>query len=238
MAGRIAYYGNIVSNGLVLYLDAANKASYPRSGNIWYDLSGYKNNCTLNATNPPVYEDANRWFKFTATSSTRATIPSNSTLNFGTGDFTVLHFSQHPLAGNTTGGCVLFKGARFDANRAGWLVTSHAGTPLYNAISNGSSRIEMALFPNISTFSLGLYGMMRSNGVMYAINNGVLSTGQTNYGSFTGNVDSADDVSVGYNPVYGTFWNGSISNILLYNKALSQQSLTQINNALKIRFGI
>jgi len=38
---------NIVTNGLVLYLDAANKISYPGSGTTWQDLSGRGNNGTL-----------------------------------------------------------------------------------------------------------------------------------------------------------------------------------------------
>jgi len=47
----------IVSNGLVLYLDAANNKSYPRTGTTWYDLSGNNNNGTL--TNGPTFNSAN-----------------------------------------------------------------------------------------------------------------------------------------------------------------------------------
>lgn len=39
---------HIVTDGLVLYLDAANPKSYPGSGNIWYDLSKNGINATLN----------------------------------------------------------------------------------------------------------------------------------------------------------------------------------------------
>jgi hypothetical protein len=35
------------SDGLVLYLDAANSASYSGSGNTWYDLSGNSNKATF-----------------------------------------------------------------------------------------------------------------------------------------------------------------------------------------------
>jgi prepilin-type N-terminal cleavage/methylation domain-containing protein len=37
----------IVTNGLVLNLDAGNPASYPGTGNTWFDLSGNNNNGTL-----------------------------------------------------------------------------------------------------------------------------------------------------------------------------------------------
>ena len=57
MAGRIAYYGNIVRDGLVLLLDAAKKDSYPGSGTLWRDISGNGNNGTL--TNGPTFNSNN-----------------------------------------------------------------------------------------------------------------------------------------------------------------------------------
>ena len=46
-------YSPIVTNGLVLCLDAFNTRSYPGSGSIWYDASGNGNNGTL--YNTPTY---------------------------------------------------------------------------------------------------------------------------------------------------------------------------------------
>ena len=54
MAGRIAYYGGIVTNGLVLDLDAAKRDSYPGSGTTWNDISGNVNKGTL--TNGPTFD--------------------------------------------------------------------------------------------------------------------------------------------------------------------------------------
>jgi len=45
--GKSAFQPNIVTNGLVLNLDAINPNSYPQSGTIWYDTSGNNNNGTL-----------------------------------------------------------------------------------------------------------------------------------------------------------------------------------------------
>ena len=50
------YNPRVVTNGLVLHLDAANIRSYPGSGTAWTDLSGQGNNGTL--TNGPTF-DAN-----------------------------------------------------------------------------------------------------------------------------------------------------------------------------------
>ena len=44
MSGRIAYYGNIVKDGLVLDLDAAIMGSYPKTGSTWFDISNNGNN--------------------------------------------------------------------------------------------------------------------------------------------------------------------------------------------------
>jgi hypothetical protein len=53
MATRYNYTGGIVTNGLVLNLDAAKTDSYPGTGTTWRDLSGNSNNGTL--TNGPTF---------------------------------------------------------------------------------------------------------------------------------------------------------------------------------------
>lgn len=45
------YSPKIVTDGLVMYLDAANPRSYPRSGTAWNDISG--NNITGTLTDGP-----------------------------------------------------------------------------------------------------------------------------------------------------------------------------------------
>ncbi len=53
MATRYNYTGGIVTNGLVLNLDAAKVDSYPGTGTTWRDISGNNNNGTL--TNGPTF---------------------------------------------------------------------------------------------------------------------------------------------------------------------------------------
>ncbi len=52
MAGHAA--PNIVENGLVFYVDAANSRSYPRSGTTWFDIIN-SNNGTLASS--PTFEN-------------------------------------------------------------------------------------------------------------------------------------------------------------------------------------
>lgn len=51
------YSPKIVTDGLVLYLDAANSTSYPSSGNTWYDIS--KNEYVGTLTNTPSFDSQN-----------------------------------------------------------------------------------------------------------------------------------------------------------------------------------
>jgi len=48
---------NIIEDGLVLHLDAADRQSYPGSGTVWKDLSGNGNDGTL--TNGPTFDSGN-----------------------------------------------------------------------------------------------------------------------------------------------------------------------------------
>lgn len=48
---------NVITNGLVLWLDAASTVSYSGSGTTWRDLSGQGNNSTL--TNGPTFSSTN-----------------------------------------------------------------------------------------------------------------------------------------------------------------------------------
>ena len=53
----LSHSPSIVTDGLVLCLDAANPRSYPGSGTSWLDLSGQGNNGTL--TNGPIFSSSN-----------------------------------------------------------------------------------------------------------------------------------------------------------------------------------
>jgi hypothetical protein len=53
----VNYSPKIITDGLVLYLDAANTRSYPGSGTVWSDLSRGGNNGTLR--NGPTFNSGN-----------------------------------------------------------------------------------------------------------------------------------------------------------------------------------
>lgn len=221
------------TNGLVLFLDSSNVNSYKGSGLNWYDLSPEGNHCLLDATHPPIFNTSTKNFQFLAINQNKAVIPNNSTLNFGTGDFTILHYSEHPISGGDIGS-VLYKGARFDVPKQGWIVTAHAGVGLYQVISDGLQQLEMWFpFAVTTTFTKGFYGLMRRGGLLYCIYNGVALTYVPTNGSQSTdqvmNIDSSDDITIGYNALYNSGWNGNISNIIIYNRGLSNEELSNLN---------
>lgn len=78
----------IITNGLVLNLDAGNPASYSGSGTTWTDLSGNGNNGTL--VNSPTYNANNQGYLSFNGSNTYVDLPaSSSSFNVGSGDFTI-----------------------------------------------------------------------------------------------------------------------------------------------------
>jgi len=93
-------FGNqIITDGLVLYLDAGNPVSYPRSGTTWRDLSNNGNNFTL--TNSPIYQNSAIRFNLDGTINQYATCVNNTFGNFDTQNFTIEYVANFP---STNGG--------------------------------------------------------------------------------------------------------------------------------------
>jgi hypothetical protein len=77
---------DIITDGLVLCLDAGNRKSYSGSGNTWRDLSGRGNNGTL--TNGPTFNSSNGGSIVFDGSNDYAVISNSQSLNMGSKSFT------------------------------------------------------------------------------------------------------------------------------------------------------
>ena len=75
----VGYNPKIVTDGLVLCLDAANKKSYSGSGSVWRDLSGYDNHAYLNNIN---FLNKNKGIIKTIGTSDPIVIPDAPSLQF------------------------------------------------------------------------------------------------------------------------------------------------------------
>ena len=83
-----SYSPKIVTNGLVLCLDAANRRSYPGAGTAWTDLSGNNNHATL--INGPIFNNINTGnIIFDGTNDTSS---FGNVLNLRTNNFTLIQW--------------------------------------------------------------------------------------------------------------------------------------------------
>jgi len=141
-----AYSGpELVDDGLVLALDAANTRSYGGSGTTWTDISYRGNNGTL--TNGPVFtqEPSLEPFggagavSFDGTGDYLTTANSTSDFSFGTGDFTIEFWINSTQTTRTDP-----VGWNYSYNSAGWAgfifnLSSSGDMAWYE---NGNSRIS------------------------------------------------------------------------------------------------
>lgn len=229
-------YEPIVTSGLVLNLDAGFTPSYPKTGTTWYDLSGNGFNGTL--VNSPTYSSNEGGIITFDGTNDYAEIADATSLNFGTGGFTILMWvggiPSYPGSSKT----IIRKGSRFDGNVAGWSIV-WAGSPqdLYFIISSSTARLEGRTSPNggLNGWSgYKLIGAQRSGTSWNQINNTTVTT----LGTFSGDVNNTSPITISYNSQYATYLNQQVGMTLIYNRALSSAEITQVYNATKARYGL
>ena len=242
-------YPSVITNGLVLNLDAGFTPSYPRSQITWYDLSGNANNCTL--VNGPTYSTSQGGgIQFDATDD-YATIPDSNSLDlteltislwFNRGDILTLAAGDQQnffLKGNTgtaVGGDQINYSIQLFGPTGGGRYLCQAG-----ALGGGNVSVtppSQVLFAN-QWYNLVFTHVSTTAPIPYL--NGVKQTNWT--------VDGAS------NPIKPNTWraticgdvertiktatfNGIMSIVQLYNRALSETEVLQNWNALKGRFGL
>jgi len=208
------FYGpKIITNGLVLYLDAANRNSYPGSGTSWYDLSGNGNTATL--TNGPTFNSSNggsivfdgaddRVDSINVSSLTNMTIELWIYDTRSSGQRDILTY-------NGNSGAYTFNGTSFRTDGNG------LGGRLFNGVGN----------PPLNQWYRFCYV---KNNELYINQTMYTGTGSDNsYGTLSF-ANSRSDV--------GNLLNGRISSIKIYNRNLTSTEILQNYNATKSRFGL
>ena len=225
----------VVQSGLVLNLDAGASTSYPGSGTTWTDLSGNGNTGTL--TNGPTYSSAN----------------GGSIVFDGTNDYVTLgtpalmNGVQVPLTI-----CLWARANSFGGYNTLWGVySSVSGGQLYSLFrvdggtlryftsdSSGGFQYNGSLAPSTSVwnfYTVTVSGTLSSPSVTIYLN----SSSQTfSYSTLTSSPNLSLDFRIGSNSLGNELWNGNISNVMWYNRALTASEISQNFNALRGRFGI
>ena len=227
----IGYNPVIVTNGLVLCLDAANVKSYPGSGTTWTDLSGNGNNGTL--VNGVGYVGTNGGsLSFDGGNDY---VGTDYTATFQ--DFTLCAFVKANNPGGKFWENIVDS---YDIDSSDWCRIAFAdGKPSLEIDANS---VRSSVTSSQSASSNQWYNIIgvRNGTTGYLYINGVLDK----QNSVTGNVISADtdsqfvvgNISRPSTPNEG--WNGNIAQVSIYNRALTPQEIQQNFNALRGRFGI
>lgn len=220
---------NVVRNGLLLYLDAANKRSYPGSGSTWYDLSGHNKHATL--FNSPTFFNSYGGEIFFNGSSQYASCPS------GFADFTagitILAIVDPDTINNNERIIDFSNGAPSDslvmAMETPDKISNYftQGTTYNGGIGGVSGAVADS--PNIFTaISNGTNNFMYRNGTLI---------GQDTNSNLPLNVTRTINY-IGRSPFGGDpYYTGAMYALLIYNRGLSQSEVQQNFHAFRGRFG-
>jgi len=229
MAGRIAYLGNIATQGLVLNLDAAIKGSYPGTGTTWTDVSNNGNSGTL--TNGPTYSSDN--YGSIVFDGVDDYVITSQSQSFN--DFSICTFFKD---NSSTGYARIVDGRYID----GFWVGKDGSGPS-NKYGGGCKQISGFNFITLTAGQWHFVAMTRSGTTLTVYGDGIANTNVTTCGSGStalhlltvgATINDGDPV----NPAQRDWFKGNISSVQIYNRALSATEVLQNFNALRGRYGI
>lgn len=218
---------DIVTDGLVFLMDAANKNSYPGSGTAINDLTANNTNGTL--TNGPVFNSGKAGSIEFDAANDFILLPGASSLSVNYHTISSWNYSSN-------------------YNQYGFL---------FEKTTNGSVNTQYSLFLHPNTIYYRTYGLSWVNVTLSATNltnnawnnitvtydgsnkkiyiNGVLKITSAVTGTVTQNTTGTSIIGA-----YGTgqayFFNGKIAQTAIYNKALTADEILQNYNVTKKRF--
>lgn len=218
---------NVVLNGLVLFLDSADPASYTSGSTIWYDRSGRNNHITLfnDVTFVPIsqslyFDGTDAYGEMTLTS---ALLSSNSGIPFGDAPCTIQSWIRilscggpgtwvswgAAQTGNNTRSCYCDYGA-LNGAVSGSIGRWANHTAVYRG--NGTGYVTLAPYTSFN----------------YNINNALSAA--TVFSNALFNTD-VSNVRVGrQNALGNTYFTGYIKQVAVYNRALTTQEITSNYN--------
>lgn len=207
---------DIITSGLVLWLDAGLTSSYPGSGSTWFDISGNGYNMTL--TGSPTFSSSNG-----------GVLQFNGSTQYGS--LTALNYSST----NYT----IMAASRYSGSTRARVISSMANNWLFGHWGNGSEQYyaEGWIYQNATN---------DTNWRIYAAVENHSSDQRSFYANNTALATNSTAGAAGFNGLsVGRWGNGNseystceVSFILVYNRLLSTAEMTQNYNTLRGRFGI
>jgi len=231
---------NIVRNGLVLYLDAANTKSYVSGSTTWNDVSRGGNNGTL--TNGPGYDSANGGS--IVFDGVNDYVELGNVLNMGTNSLTITQWiNLNSLSGSTSlsKSRAAAQNYRFSVGlvitaRLGAFIQGNGGADIIpygsTVLTTGQWFMATFIFNRASTiqiyYNTNLETLTGSATISQWNNLDFQSTNPFRIGTYT----NADNTGI------SSLISGKIGQTIMYNRVLSSDEVLQNYNATRTRFGL
>jgi len=234
--GRTVFGPNIVTDGLVLYLDAANPKSYPGTGNTWYDISGFNNHGTMNnfiGSGPDIssgYDSNTKYMMFDRHLGIGDGV-SNNRVNFSSSSSLLDCYSENGVSIEL------------------WLKIK---TPVCTAITKMHGVWEIYYCSTLTHRTERTTGTTELSSSLYnttytTFHNIIATHDGTNRKIFVNGIKIAEDVNICTGQIFNALSLGGYSNgnyafigamsiYRLYNRALADNEVLQNYNAFKSRF--
>ncbi len=220
----------IVTNGLVMCLDASNPKSYYNGQSVWTDLSKSANNgtiigCTFTGSNGGA-------LVYNGTTSTYVTVPDSTSIRAAKFTYSVwaklnvLNYSQCILSKNQTG-------PSWTSPYLSYFTRINSSTSIEVDIATTGTYFPNTIATTTTTGSINCFTVTYDGSALNLYVNGVFINSKVNaitIGYSTKPLTIGADY--GGSPVADVL-SGSVYNVALYNRALSQAEITQNYLALK-----
>lgn len=169
-------------------------------------------------------------FHFTAASSNKIDLGSSSTLKFQTG------FTATAWVKTSTSGTAFIMGNRAAAGaNNGWYLQKSSINQLSFLLDGIDGQTALTSTATINTGAwVFIAGGTDSNGNCFLYINGTsVGTNPDNVGTRSAGTwgSAADNTIIGSSPALSSYWDGDIDNVMLFNRALTQEEITLLYNA-------
>ena len=229
------YSPKIVTDGLVLYMDAANSKSYVSGSTTWNDISRSGNNGTL--INGPTFNSSNGGSIVFDGVDDRV----SRTTNINTGQNFTVNAWIYPTLLGTTKRTVAASSYNYTSLNGWFLCTAGFNTNntfFFSAGSDNAYRVALANTLSLNQWAYISAVCQNGGGSINLYKNGIetsyeLTSLSTNTLTYT-----YPQFNVGYRDTAGLTdpYTGNIAQVTIYNKTLTASEVLQNYNATKGRY--
>ena len=228
------YSPKVITDGLVLYLDAANQYSYVSGSTSWNDISRGGNNGTL--VNGPTYNSANGGSIVFDGVDDYVNCGNSTSINDCTNACTInVWFKQ------TTSSSYKFltgKGTS-DSDENLSLAVAFTNSKLYFDVGAGGPYIDVTYSYSLNTWYniCVTHNRTGGNSTLKVYINGI-EIPSTTIAPSSSPISNSSNFTIGSARNNTLNFPGNIATLQLYNRALSANEVLQNYNATKTRFGL